>query len=60
MATRNEIDRALNAVQEELYAIIRKHAIDIPDCAVEEIAVYFVTKEIPSLYDWNLNRNGRK
>lgn len=52
MATRDEITRALDDVQKELYAIVRKHAIDVPDCAIEEIAVYFVTKEIPTLYDW--------
>lgn len=56
MATRDEIDRALNGVQEELYAIVRKHSIDVPDCAIEEIAVYFVTKEVPTLYDWDTNR----
>jgi hypothetical protein len=57
VATREEIARALDNVQEELYAIVRKHGIDIPDCAVEEIAVYFVTKEIPTLYDWQLPRH---
>jgi len=56
LATRYEIDQALNGIQEELYAIVRKHALDVPDCAVEEIAVYFVTKEVPSLYDWNQRR----
>ncbi len=56
MATRDEIERALNAVQEELYAIVRKHGLDVPECAVEEITVYFVTKEIPTLYDWNMKR----
>jgi hypothetical protein len=56
MATRDEISRELDSVQKELYDIVRKHAIDVPDCAVEEIAVYFVTKEIPTLYDWSLNR----
>lgn len=56
MATRSEIERALDAVQKALYAIVREHAIDVPDCAVEEITVYFVTKEIPTLYDWNMGR----
>jgi hypothetical protein len=56
MATCHEINKALDDIQEELYAIVRKHALDIPNCAVEEIAVYFVTKEIPTLYDWSLLR----
>jgi hypothetical protein len=56
MATRYEINKALDDIQEELYAIVRKYALDIPNCAVEEIAVYFVTKEIPTLYDWSLFR----
>ncbi len=49
MATRYEIERALDDVQAALFAIVRKHALDIPACAVEEIAVYFVTKEVPTL-----------
>lgn len=56
MATRSELDRALDSVQKELYAIVLKYACDVPDCAVEEIAVYFVTGKIPTLYDWNLKR----
>ncbi len=56
MAMRYEIERALDDVQAELYAIVRKHALDIPNCAVEEIAVYFVTKEVPTLDDWRLGR----
>jgi hypothetical protein len=57
MATCHEINKALDDVQEELYAIVRKHALDIPDCAVEEIAVYLVTKEIPTLYDFRRKRS---
>ena len=56
MATRNEIEKALNSIQEELYVIVRKYAVDVPDCAIEEIAVYFVTKEVPTLDDWNIRR----
>ncbi len=56
MATRYEIEKAMDDVQKELYAIIRKHGIDVPDCAVEEIAVYFVTREIPTLDDWEAHR----
>jgi hypothetical protein len=56
MATRYEISKALDDVQSELWAIVRKYALDVPECAVEEIAVYFVTKEVPTLDDWRLNR----
>lgn len=56
MATRYDIDKALDQVQAELYAIVKKHCPDIPNCAVEEIAVYFVTGEIPDFGDWRINR----
>jgi hypothetical protein len=54
MPTRNELDQEIDSVQKELYKIIQDRAIRIPDCVIEEIAVYFVTKKIPTLEDWNI------